>query len=72
MNTKGQDMEIYQISLVPMGNNKITEELELQGPKDSVTPNNKIEKARDYLDDKESPKYSVSTIDKIGKIQRRI
>ena len=32
-------METYQIFVVPMGNTKITEELELQGRNHSVTPN---------------------------------
>ena len=32
-------METYKIFLVPMGNNKITEELELQECNYSVTPN---------------------------------
>ena len=33
-------METYQIFVVPMGDTKITEELELQARNDSVTPNN--------------------------------
>ena len=60
-------MQTYQIFLVSMGNNKITEELELWAPKDSETPNNKIEKERYDLDDKEAPKDSVSPSDKIEK-----
>ena len=52
-------METYQIFVVPMGNNKITEELEFQAPKDSVTSSNNIEKSRDNLDDKEAPNDSV-------------
>ena len=39
MNNEGQDMETYQIFVFPMGNNKITEELELQACNDSVTQN---------------------------------
>ena len=39
MNTEGQDMETYQIFLVPKCNNKITEELDLKACNDSVTPN---------------------------------
>ena len=66
MNTEGQDMETYQIFLVPMGNTKITEELELQPRKYSVIPNNKKEKARDDLDDGEKrTKYLESPSDKI-------
>ena len=34
MNIEGQDMEKYQIFLVPMGNTKITEKLDFQEPKD--------------------------------------
>ena len=50
MNTEGQDMETYQIFVVPMGNTKIRKYLELQDPKDSATPNHKIEISRDDLD----------------------
>ena len=32
-------METYKIFMVPMVNNKITEELEFQAHNDSVTPN---------------------------------
>ena len=39
MNTEDQEMETYQIFLVPMDNPKITEELELQVCNDSVTKN---------------------------------
>ena len=35
-----------------MGNTEITEEPDLQSPKDSVTQNNNIEKARDDFEDK--------------------
>ena len=42
-------METYQIFVVPMGNNKIKEEPELQEPNDSVTPNNRIEKNKGLL-----------------------
>ena len=41
MNTEVQEMEKNQIFVVPMGNTKITEELELQARNYSVTPNNK-------------------------------
>ena len=44
MNTEGQDIETNEIFVVPMGNSKVTEQPELQVPKDSVTPSNKIEK----------------------------
>ena len=40
MDTEGQEIETYQIFLVPMGNTVITEVLELQARNDSVTPNN--------------------------------
>ena len=39
MNTVGQEMETYQILLVPIGNTKMTEELELRACNDSLTPN---------------------------------
>ena len=51
MNIEGQEMESYQIFVVPVVNTKIAEELDLQVPKDSVTLNNKKEKLRDDLDD---------------------
>ena len=51
INTEGQEMESYQIFVVPVVNTKIAEELDLQVPKDSVTLNNKKEKLRDDLDD---------------------
>ena len=38
-----------------MGNNKIIEELEIQAPKDSATPNNMIEKGKYDFYDKEAP-----------------
>ena len=63
-------MITYQIFLVPMVNNKITEELELWAPKDSETPNNKIEKERYDLDDKEAPKDSVSPSDNTEKLKK--
>ena len=52
MNIEGQEMETYQIFVVPMGNTKITEEIEFQAPNDWLSPSNKIEKSRDDLDDK--------------------
>ena len=58
MNTEGQDIQTYQICVVPMGNTKIIEELEPQARKDSVTQNNKKEKARDDSDDSEATKAS--------------
>ena len=39
MYNEGQEMETYQIFVLPMGNTKITEEPELQACNDSVTPN---------------------------------
>ena len=39
MNTECQEMEIYQIFVVPMGNTKVKEELELKARNDSVTYN---------------------------------
>ena len=39
MNTEGQEMETYQIFLFPMGNTKVTEELEIQARNDLVTAN---------------------------------
>ena len=53
---KDNRWETYQIFLVPVGNTKLTEELELQGRKDSVTSNNKKEKPRYDLDDEEETK----------------
>ena len=49
-------METYKMFLVPMGNNKITEELELQECNYSVTPNIKGGGSRGYLDDEEPTK----------------
>ena len=37
MNNENQEMKKYKIFLVPMGNNKITWELELKACNDSVT-----------------------------------
>ena len=34
MNIEGQEMETYQIFVVPMGNTKITEEIDFQAPND--------------------------------------
>ena len=48
-------METYQIFVFPVGNTKITEELELQSNDDSVTPNIK-KKSRNCLDDEEATK----------------
>ena len=53
---KDNRWETYQIFLVPVGNTKLTEELDLQGRKDSVTSNNKKEKPRYDLDDEEETK----------------
>ena len=39
INTEVQQMETYQIFVFPIGNTKITEELQLQSNDDSVTPN---------------------------------
>ena len=50
-----------------MGNNKIPQELKIKASKDSATTNNKTEKAREYLDYKEAPKYSVPTSDNTEK-----
>ena len=44
MNTEGQEMETYQIFVVPMGNTKVIEELELQSCNYSVTPDIKERK----------------------------
>ena len=70
MNTEGQQMEKYKSFVVPMVNNKITGELESQAPKDPATKNNKIEKSRYDLDDKEAPKESLSPSDKIEKAKK--
>ena len=44
MNTEGQEMETYQIFVVPMGNTKITEELDFKACNYSVKPNIKEKK----------------------------
>ena len=58
-------METYTTFVVPMGNTKFTKELELQARNDSVTLNNKKEKARDGLDYEEAIEYPESASDKI-------
>ena len=62
MNIEVQVMEIYQIFLVPMGNAKITEELEFQ-PRAAVLKY----LARQDLDDKEALKDSEAPSDTIEK-----
>ena len=62
MNIKVQEMETYQIFVVPMGNTKITEEIEFH-PRATVLKH----QAREYFYDKEAPKYSVAPSDNIEK-----
>ena len=64
MITEGQEMEIYQIFVVPMGNYKTTKELKLQSSIESVRQNTK-KKSRNHLDGEESTRNSESPGDKI-------
>ena len=62
MNIEGQDTETYQIFVVPIGNAKITEEIEFQ-PRATVLKY----KARGDLYYTEAPADSVSRSDNIEK-----
>ena len=72
MNTEFQEIETFQIFVVPMGNTKITEELDLKTRNYSVTPNKKKEKARDDLDGEESIKDSESPSDNIEEAKHNL
>ena len=62
MNIEGQKMETYKIFVVPMGNEKNTQEVEFQ-PRATVIKY----QARKDLDNKEVPKDSVAPRDIIYK-----
>ena len=62
MSIEDQEMETYQIFLVPMGNTKTTEYIEFH-PRAPVLKNQEMED----LDDKEAPKDSVAPSNNIEK-----
>ena len=62
MNIEGQDMETYQLILVPMSNTKITEELYFN----PISPVLKYQAWED-LDNKEALKDSLASSDNIEK-----
>ena len=64
INTEVQETNSFQIFVVSMGNTKITEELDLQGYKNTMKQNIR-KKGRNYLDNEEATKNSESPSDKI-------
>ena len=62
MNIEGQEMEIYQIFVFPMGDNKITEEIQFHPRKPMLK-----HQAKEGLDYESPPKNSVSPSHNIEK-----